>query len=359
MHKPKILFLIRQLGLGGTERRMLDLAASLTNEYEIKIVAVTGQDETHNVDATELSSNNRKGYFSKLLFIRNNILAYKPALVHAFDADSGIYANIVLRSLGLTGIKLISGMGAEFIASKLVRSLLKWKFFQPDIFVCNSQAGGNFILSTYHEKIKVAVIPNGLNTERFIKAMEPPVWAVNDRPIIGYIGKMDQYKRGDRMVEIAALFENDPRKPLFVLIGKGEYLEACKQQISGSEFLKQNVVLLNSVDNAARLIQFFTIGILCSVTEGFPNVLLEYMAWGVPLVSTAVGDIAYITDEGRTGIVIDQYNAQKFADAIRMLLDDRLKYDQIAKEGKTRFEQMFTINIMKAKYKELYGSFIK
>jgi glycosyltransferase involved in cell wall biosynthesis len=359
MIKKKVFFLIRQFGLGGTERRMLDLAASLKDNYDIQIFPITGYDKIHNVSGAVLSTNNRRSYLSKLLFLRKELKKHKPDLVHAFDADSGIYAALALKTLRLKGTKLISGMGAEFIASKLTRQLLKWPFFQPDLFICNSVAGRSFIFSYYTGKINVDVIPNGLDGSRFAGKAEMPFWAASGRPVIGYIGKMDQYKRGERLAEIAGLFEGHPQKPLFVVMGGGEHMENCKKEVESSPFLKENLLLLDVVDNAAQYIQFFSIGVLCSDSEGFPNVILEYMACGIPVVTTGVGDIPFIVDNGKAGLLIEKYDPQKFADAIHMLLTDPSRGQMMITAAKNRFEKLFTIDIMKKRYLEVYDRYTK
>jgi glycosyltransferase involved in cell wall biosynthesis len=358
MVKKKIFFLIRQLGLGGTERRMLDLAASLKDIYDIHIIAVTGYDKVHSAETNTLSSTNRKNYLDKLLYLRNELIKHKPDLVHAFDADSGIYASFALKTLGFKGTKLISGMGAEYITSNLTRELLKFSLLQPDLFLCNSQAGGSYISSYYSGKIKVKVIVNGIDTKRFIGEIQKPDWASSDRPVIGYIGKLDQYKRGDRLLEIAELLEEHSRKPLFVVMGSGEYLQESKEQMGLSRYLKENLMLLGSVTDAAKYIQFFDIGILCSDSEGFPNVILEYMASGVPLITTAVGDIPFIVDNGNAGLLIQQYDSRKFADAISELLMDSVLCDKLIGAAKVRFDELFTIEIMKKRYLEVYSYYL-
>jgi glycosyltransferase involved in cell wall biosynthesis len=356
--KKKIFFLIRQLGLGGTERRMIDLAHSLIDIYEIRIVAITGYHHVHNVEKTSESESNRKNYFDKLIYLRKEILKHKPNIIHAFDPDSGIYASLALMTIGFKRPKLISGMGAEFIVSILTKELLKFSFFQPDLFICNSQVGGKFISSHYSNKIKLKVIPNGIDKERFMIKVDSPNWLTSGRPVIGYIGKLDKYKRGDRMLEIAKLLEGHPRKPLFVVIGNGEYINETKEQIELSPYLKENLLILGSVNNAAKYIQFFDIGILCSDSEGFPNVILEYMASGVPLVTTAVGDIPFIVDFGKAGILIDKYDSRKFASAISNLLIDSRLCKKMTSTAKARFEELFTIEIMKKQYLEIYRYYI-
>lgn len=358
MAKKKIFYLIRQLGLGGTERRMLDLAASLKDIFDIDIIAVTGYDEIHSADNRQLSNANRKNYFEKLLYLRGELSKHQPDLIHAFDADSGIYASLALKTLRLKGARLISGMGSEYVTSMLTRKLLKFSLFQPDLFICNSQAGGSYMSSYYSDKIKVKVIPNGINTKRFLGEIQRPDWASSGRPVIGYIGKLDQYKRGERLLEIAKSLEGHPQKPLFVVMGNGEYLQESKEQIELSPYLKENLLLLGSVIDAAKYIQFFDIGILCSDSEGFPNVILEYMACGVPLITTAVGDIPFIVDNGNSGALIHPYDTRKFAAVINELLIDPVRCDKLIVAGKARFDELFTIEIMKKRYLEIYSSYL-
>jgi glycosyltransferase involved in cell wall biosynthesis len=170
---------------------------------------------------------------------------------------------------------------------------------------------------------------------------------------------MDQYKHGERMIDIAESMIGHPLNPLFVVIGTGPFFNQCRERITGIPGLRENAILLGTVENAASLARYFTIGILCSDSEGFPNAVLEYMASGIPVISTAVGDINYILDNGRSGVIIPQYACSDFTDAIGTLLQDPQQQAVLAAAGKQRFESLFTIDIMQAKYSSIYQKLLK
>ena len=67
-----------------------------------------------------------------------------------------------------------------------------------------------------------------------------------------------------------------------------------------------------------KIMNAIDVNILCSKSEGFPNVIVESMACGTPCIVTNVGDSAYIV--GKTGWVVPSQNSKKLATAIEKAL---------------------------------------
>ena len=90
------------------------------------------------------------------------------------------------------------------------------------------------------------------------------------------------------------------------------------------------VIFIGKMDNAIPYIKCFDIGVLPSDSEGFPNVLLEYMASDVAAVATRVGGNVELVEDRVNGILVPKGNHLLLADAICELikkedLRDRLR----------------------------------
>jgi glycosyltransferase involved in cell wall biosynthesis len=90
----------------------------------------------------------------------------------------------------------------------------------------------------------------------------------------------------------------------------------------------------------------FDIACSSSTTEGFPNVIAEAMACGVPCVVTDVGDSAWLVND--TGVVVPPRDPARLAAGLRELMDwrDRDGAERLGKRARERVEREFGLDIL-------------
>lgn len=350
----KILFTIGQLTLGGSERRLLDLAEELKNRgVECRINNLSGD---HMKDGKEFYV--RKSKLKKLFDFMKDISEFKPDIIHSFDLQSSYYAKAACQ-LMRKKTPVIAGFGAAVLSKSVIKKLLNYKFLQPECYVANSIRGAQVLKDVVKSDKKVHFIPNGLNTARFIKDIsDPPEWT-KQKNIIGYIGKFDWAKHGERMVEIAKEFATLNIDAYFVVIGEGPYFQQSVNLVNSDSYLQNRMILTGNINNAAVLAKYFKMGVLCSDTEGLPNVILEYMALGVPSITTDVGECRNVLDNGNCGIIINEYDKFLFKESILKLLTNDTLYKTLSENSLKRFNEEYTIKKMTDNYTELYSEILK
>lgn len=207
---------------------------------------------------------------------------------------------------------------------------------------------------------KAHIIHNGFDTAAFAPSAEAragvrvELGLTPDALLVGLIGRYHPAKDHANFLRAAAALSEGRPEARFVLSGRGVHqgngalCESIERLGLGGR-----VHLLGERQDVARLMASFDIIVSSSSREGFPNVIGEAMACGVPCVVTDVGDSARLV--GTTGLVVPPRNAEALAQAVRELihlgLEGRAKLGAAARE---RIRENFQLESVIAQYESLY-----
>lgn len=193
------------------------------------------------------------------------------------------------------------------------------------------------------------VIANGVFLDKF-----QPNPILHQPTIIGFAGRYHTAKGYPYLFETMSLLKDQPI--IFKIAGSGASLEnkEVKELFDQYHLDEEKVKLLNQVSDMPAFYHSIDIFLMTSITEGFPNVLVEAMASGLPCISTDVGDAKYIVQE--LGTIVPPRNAQALADAI---LDYIAKSDSekitLKQFTRQRIEQNFSIEKVSEQYMKLWS----
>ena len=115
------------------------------------------------------------------------------------------------------------------------------------------------------------------------------------------------------------------------------------EQFIETHSLQKNVIFLPRVTDSSQMPELYNQAkmlVCASTVEGNPRVTIEAMACGTPVISTRVGIMPEVIQDGENGLLVD-WDVQEIASAIRQLLDDSDFYQKIAQAGQEsvkRFE---------------------
>ena len=174
---------------------------------------------------------------------------------------------------------------------------------------------------------RISVVPLGFDLDRFLvqepsrserrRAARAALGVDEEATLITLIARLVPIKRVDRFLRIAALLDGDPGLR-FMVVGDGELRD---QLVSSPAAIALGTRLIwRGFTNHVEDIYFASdIVALTSDNEGTPVSLIEAHASAVPVVSTDVGGVRAVVNNGVSGLVIRRNDEQAFADAVTEL----------------------------------------
>jgi glycosyltransferase involved in cell wall biosynthesis len=195
---------------------------------------------------------------------------------------------------------------------------------------------------------KVVVVPNGVS--------EPPPLSPTERAelraswgcqehetVIGITGQLTRRKGHHLLLQaLAGLPRGDFR---LVVVGEGEEEDSLRGQ-ADQLALTDRVTWLGRRENGPQLARAFDLFVLPSVVEAMPLTILEAMAAGVPVVSTAIYGIPEVVVEGETGLLVPPHDAPALKRALHRLTHDAEERARMGWAGRRRYEERFTVDRM-------------
>jgi len=156
----------------------------------------------------------------------------------------------------------------------------------------------------------------------------------NRSKIVGYIGRLSEEKGVSNLIKAIPLVLKERRDVQFIICGEGKLSDKIKR-IVDAEGLKAHIKLMEWIphEDVPRYLNKLKLLVLPSFTEGLPNILLEAMACGTPVLATSVGAVPDVVIEGKTGFLLKSTRQEHIAERVVGLLDNPDLLERVSKEA--------------------------
>src|SRR5262249_52055818 len=172
-------------------------------------------------------------------------------------------------------------------------------------------------------------------------------------PVVGTVGRLAEEKRPVLWVQAACEVLKQRPRTKFLWVGGGPLEPLLRKEI-GARGVGDRVIITGVRKDISTILSALSVFVLTSRQEGLPNVLIEAQAFGVPVVSAAVGGAPETFQEGITGIGVRGSRAEDYAAAIAHFLDDANALAQ-AKQCRPRLgREKFSVDSVVGKMLALY-----
>lgn len=252
-----------------------------------------------------------------LLRLWKHLRHFRPDIVHTcFPASNSIGA-IISRLAGVrTVITSRRDMGFNLTRKDLF--LLKLANRWVSGIIANAAAVKEKTARDEHVNAeKIQVIYNGIDLDKNMGEFSE---SKNGIPVVGIVANLNRpVKRVDVFIRAAARVHSDFPDAKFWVVGDG-HLRAELEALARESGFGEAITFLGRRNDVDLLLKEFTVGVICSDSEGLSNAIMEYMAAGIPTVATNTGGNPELIQHGETGYITAPGDDKVLAFAVGSLL---------------------------------------
>jgi len=377
VNTPRILHIITGLATGGAERALCNLLyGGLSERFNNYVISLSdegtvGQDiRSLGVPVSALGIRIGRPSLAGLLKLRRLVREFQPDLLQGWMYHGNLAASIANRfALGRPALVWNIRHSLYDLAHEkpMTRQVIRAnRFFSssPDILLYNSHVSRKQHENFGFASLNGRVISNGIDVKRFCASSEARKHVRSELGIpanalvVGHVARLHPMKDLPMFLEAAA--------DLALRFPVAHFLLSGRNVASGNKMLEQLLpaelrnrfhLLGERGDVPELMCAMDVLASSSSYGEGFPNVLGEAMACGIPCVVTDVGDSALIV--GDTGQVVPPRNSAAFAAALTELfnLSQQARID-LGQQARRRVNENFTLASIVKQYEDLYRDVI-
>ena len=175
--------------------------------------------------------------------------------------------------------------------------------------------------------------------------------------VIGTVARLEVQKGHRYLIEAAPEIINKFPNVVFAFVGDGTLRQELETQVSELG-LQENFRFLGFRKDVKELLFAFDVFVLPSLFEGLPNVILEAMASGRPIVATAVDGTPELIEHNETGLLVPPKSPQAMQEEILNLLEMEDKGKGLGQNAKQMAKQKFSFDQQFRKFEEVYDAML-
>jgi len=360
---------------GGVGKVITNIVNSLIKEgIQIELITLNCEPQiltkfNFDINLHVINLNKKRAYQAFLPLVKF-LIKNKPKVILSFVFHTNVIAllgKIITRSktklVVCEHIALISALKTLPLIKRIVLYFLIKKLYPlADYIVTVSKDAAEQLEKILGQKnaSKIIVIYNPILEEKIFHLANSPIdhpWYKENRDykIILSVGRLTHQKDFVTLIRAFNIVQQKAKVKL-VILGEGEQRKLLEKLIISLN-LQNKVSLVGYVENPYPYFKNSDIFVLSSLYEGLPTVLIEALAFGLPIVSTnCPTGPREILENGKYGILVTPGNYQEMAEAILTVLNGKINF---TKEMLLQCALEFDVSININKYKQLLNELLK
>ncbi len=350
----KIVLLLEDLLLGGTQTQALQLSHGfIQSGHSAALWTLTSGDQLADVAhqrniPVKILGKKKSVTPAVLLRLAKELRTAKPDILLLLTVLPNIWGRIVGKlCFQPMIIGACRGGGAPFRQHE--------KFLWPLArhVICNTRALQNVLHSQLRVPLeRTSVIYNGIDTDLFHPSETHP-----EHPTVLHVGRLVPDKNQDMLVRAFAQTLKSVPNARLIIVGDGPRHDAL-HDLAREIIPADSFSFVPGTTNIAPLYKQGTVFAISSAREGLPNVVLEAMSSGLPVVGTAVGGIPELVANNKTGYLVPPDALSQFSEKLAFLLQHTDTAQAFGITGRHHIQNNFSLSSSLNAHLSLFSSFL-
>ena len=300
----------------------------------------------------------------------------KPEMVHSHTPKAGMLAMIAAKLAGVPirlhtvgGMPLMESNGLK---KSILKSVEKLTYACSTAVYPNSSGLYNFILEnklTSSKKLKVIAngSTNGINTTYFSanqisdelkKSLKKELKIAENDFVFVFVGRIVSDKGINELIHAFKKIMKSDFTIKLLLVGEEENeIDPLNQNTRKELFENENIIKVGFQKDVRPYLAISNVLILPTYREGFPNVVMQAGAMGLPTIVTNINGCNEIVEEGKNGIIIPVKNIIAIEEAVLKIKNDTVFFENLKKNARemitSRYEQKIVWDAILEEYRNL------
>ncbi|MHB1565346.1 MAG: glycosyltransferase [Acidiferrobacter sp.] len=368
--RPRIVILISTRLVGGPAKGLLQVIPELVSRRRFEIILCTFANRSErdspfvkacrerNIDVQVLRQRSHFDYAP--LAVLRQMLSPPCSALQTHGYKEAVFGRLCQRMTGRPWIAFEHGTTEENLKVRLYHRLDRLLVRKADAIVAVSRELADRTIRSA-DRQRLTIIENAIDCNTLVSRSDGRVlrerWQLAG-PVVGCIGRLSREKGQAILIEAAVRLVRQGAVFTLVFAGDGPDRDRLVEQVQRAG-ISERVRFLGQVRRMAELYSVLDLLVLPSFKEGMPNVILEGMQYGLPIVSTSVGAVPEMLVHGASGLLVRAGDALALARAIAALLSDTDKAHRMGQKAHTSLYPRFSPERRVQRFETLYGKVLE
>lgn len=232
-----------------------------------------------------------------------------------------------------------------------------------DYYIAISDEFKDMLVDRGFKEDKIFVVYNGIDLEEEIEYVSKEEFLNRynidgeDKLIVGIIARLDLVKDHETFIKGAKKVLDKRKDVIFLIAGTGKDEMRIKNMVKDLDMGK-NIHFLGYVEDQYSFFNTIDINVLTSISESFPYSILEGAKLKKPVISTDVGGIRHLIQDGHNGWLIKVKDYEALADRLLYFLENREKIDFMGNNLFKSVENNFSSKSMAKVHYKIYQGIV-
>lgn len=356
LKKQNILFIVRTMGIGGTENVVLQLCEIFEKKVNKIIVCSSGGVHEEilrkmgikHFTIPDIASKNPVYMIKTYLKLKSIIKKEQITVIHSHHRMAALYAELAAPK---HVFKVANAHNTFYNKKKLTHFAYK----NTKIIAVGEMVKKNIIDFFYIPVGQVCVINNAVKP--FNEEIKEIECLKNEKAkgnvLIGNVGRLSEQKGMCYFIEAAQEVLKSHPKARFFLVGEGELKDQLYQQVA-LKGLQDKIIFLGYRSDVQNVVSQLDFVVLSSLWEGLPLTPIEAFSVGKTVIGTNVDGTPEIIRDGVDGYLVEPRNIGQLAKKINFLLENPEVRKKLEEQAAKRYRENFSFEKFSQKYVDFY-----